>query len=127
MRLNERRVPFSRAPAEDPNGRAHEGPARTDPGLFHHQPREFPAAAALLSAYNGERFLALAGTGEMHLHRLVPDEVGDVRSNWRPLDGSGVSTLWAQSGAARLEPLGDLFYADELHDELNPRTIREEA
>lgn len=75
-----------------------------------------------------ERFLVLAGSGEIRLRRLFTDEVVTFEvSGDRPAIVD-MPTFWAHSITnAGTEPLVTLFFADELYDPANPDTIPEEV
>lgn len=75
-----------------------------------------------------ERFLVLAGEGEIRLRRIFTDEIVafPVRGNEPAI--IDMPTFWAHSITnTGSEPLVTLFYADELYDPANPDTIPEEV
>lgn len=122
--------PIHPTPAEDPRGRLVEavkgqgGQAQvfystTNPGFTRGQHWH---------RHKVERFLVLAGTGEIRLRRLFTDEVVTFPvSESRPAIVD-MPTLWAHSITnTDTEPLVTLFFADELYDPANPDTIPEDV
>lgn len=122
--------PIHPQPASDPRGslveavKAHGGETQvfyssTNPGFTRGQHWH---------RHKVERFLVLAGEGEIRLRRLFTDEVVSF-----PVRGDkpaiiDMPTFWAHSITnTGKEPLVTLFYADELYDPENPDTIPEEV
>lgn len=122
--------PIHPEPAEDPRGRLVEAVkgrggqtqvfySTTNPGFTRGQHWH---------RHKVERFLVLAGTGEMRLRRLFTDDVVTFAvSGDRPAIVD-MPTFWAHSITnTGTEPLVTLFFADELYDPANPDTIPEDV
>ena len=122
--------PIHPSPAEDPRGRLVEAVkgwggqtqvfySTTNPGFTRGQHWH---------RHKVERFLVLAGSGEMRLRRLFTDEVVTFSvSGDRPAIVD-MPTFWAHSITnTGDEPMVTLFFADELYDPANPDTIPEDV
>jgi len=122
--------PIHPTPAEDPRGRLVEAVkgrggqtqvfySTTTPGFTRGQHWH---------RHKVERFLVLAGAGEMRLRRLFTDDVVTFAvSGDRPAIVD-MPTCWAHSITnTGTDPLVTLFFADELYDPANPDTIPEDV
>ena len=122
--------PIRPTPAEDPRGRLVEavkgGGGQTQ--VFYSITNPGFTRGQHWHRHKVERFLVLAGSGEMRLRRLFTDEVVTF-----PVTGDhpaivDMPTFWAHSITnTGTEPLVTLFFADELYDPGNPDTIPEDV
>lgn len=122
--------PIHPTPAEDPRGRLVEAVkawggqtqvfySTTNPGFTRGQHWH---------RHKVERFLVLAGSGEMRLRRLFTDEVVTFSVSGDQPAIVDMPTFWAHSITnTGSDPMVTLFFADELYDPANPDTIPEDV
>ncbi len=122
--------PIHPTPAQDPRGRLVEavksrgGQAQvfystTNPGFTRGQHWH---------RHKVERFLVLAGEGEMRLRRLFTNEIVSFAVSGNRPAIVDMPTFWAHSITnTGQEPLVTLFFADELFDPANSDTIPEDV
>lgn len=122
--------PIYPTPAEDPRGRLVEAVkgAGGQTQVFYSTTNPGFTRGQHWHRHKVERFLVLAGSGEMRLRRLFTDDVVTFAVNGDRPAIVDMPTFWAHSITnTGTDPLVTLFFADELYDPANPDTIPEDV